>query len=242
MIAQALSAGVEFFDTAPFYGDGEAEQRLGFALSASDSPVFVSTKAGTRKRGSRWDKDFAPDAIERSLDESLSRLGQVDALFLHGPARTDLTDALLAKLQSFKSDGRLRFVGVCGRGAELNAAIDAQAFDLLMAPASTDIPGTLLATLTRAKSAGLGVVGIQVMGASVRGARQPRRLSDIWYAARDLAQGARRDTRQSPLSRLASAISDGPADIVLTSTTRAENLAANLSTARRAGAPGEASS
>lgn len=234
LIAQALSAGVEFFDTAPFYGDGEAERRLGFTLSASDLPVFVSTKAGTLKDGSRWRKDFAPDAIERSLDDSLSRLEQVDALFLHGPAPEDLSDALLAKLQSLKSDGRIRFVGVCGRGAELNPAIDAQAFDLLMAPASTEIEQDLQDTLTRAKTSGLGVVGIEAMGASVRGVRPLRRPSDIWYAARAIVRRDRRDTKRSPLGRLADAISQGPADLVVISTTRSKNLASNLSVAQNA--------
>ncbi|MYA13362.1 MAG: aldo/keto reductase [Acidimicrobiaceae bacterium] len=93
-VARALERGVGFFDTAPFYGLGEAERRLGRALAAAPEfprPV-IATKAGrllTREPDGSIDVhfDFGYDAARRSLDSSLERLGvdRVDILHIHDP-------------------------------------------------------------------------------------------------------------------------------------------------------------
>ncbi len=92
--ARALERGVGFFDTAPFYGLGEAERRLGRALAAASElprPV-IATKAGrllTRQPGGSVDVhfDFGYDAAWRSLESSLERLGvdRVDIVHIHDP-------------------------------------------------------------------------------------------------------------------------------------------------------------
>jgi len=90
---RALERGVRFFDTAPFYGLGEAEQRLGRALTAAggERPV-IATKAGrllTREPDGSVDVhfDFGHDAAMRSLESSLERLGvdRVDIVHIHDP-------------------------------------------------------------------------------------------------------------------------------------------------------------
>ena len=91
--ARALERGVGFFDTAPFYGLGEAEQRLGLALAAAggERPV-IATKAGrllTHGADGSVDVhfDFSHDAAMRSLESSLERLGvdRVDIVHIHDP-------------------------------------------------------------------------------------------------------------------------------------------------------------
>ena len=91
--ARALERGVGFFDTAPFYGLGEAEQRLGQALAAAggERPV-IATKAGrllTHGADGSVDVhfDFSHDAAMRSLESSLERLGvdRVDIVHIHDP-------------------------------------------------------------------------------------------------------------------------------------------------------------
>ena len=92
--ARALERGVGFFDTAPFYGLGEAERRLGRALAAAPElprPV-IATKAGrllTREPDGSVDVrfDFGYDAARRSLESSLERLGvdRVDIVHIHDP-------------------------------------------------------------------------------------------------------------------------------------------------------------
>ncbi len=90
---RALELGVRFFDTAPFYGLGEAERRLGRALAAggSERPV-IATKAGrllTAQPDGTVDVcfDFSYDAARQSLESSLERLGvdRVDIVHVHDP-------------------------------------------------------------------------------------------------------------------------------------------------------------
>jgi D-threo-aldose 1-dehydrogenase len=101
----ALAAGLTYIDTAPHYGLGLAERRLGRVLAERPRDGYiVSTKVGRLLRplahgetadpegfvgvppGKRvW--DFSGDGVRRSLEESLERLGlsRVDIVFVHDP-------------------------------------------------------------------------------------------------------------------------------------------------------------
>jgi D-threo-aldose 1-dehydrogenase len=100
-IAYALDHGVSYLDTAPGYGLGVAERRVGQALRSAPPGVIVSTKVGrvlTEPTGPftppfpgaprlRAQFDFSRDGILRSLEDSLRRLGtdRVDVVYLHDP-------------------------------------------------------------------------------------------------------------------------------------------------------------
>lgn len=100
-VRTAVRLGITFFDTAPSYGHGLAEQRLGFALrDVQREDVIVATKVGRLLRpgdpsGSMFRGtppvvpvfDFSYDGVMRSLAESLGRLGldRVDVLHIHDP-------------------------------------------------------------------------------------------------------------------------------------------------------------
>ena len=110
----AWNAGIRHFDTAPHYGLGLSERRLGAFLAGKPRAEYVlSTKVGrllrpTPERAGRTDDahgfavpaafervwDSSADGVRRSLDESLRRLGldRVDVLYLHDPdeSGTDL--------------------------------------------------------------------------------------------------------------------------------------------------------
>ena len=98
VVERAWELGLRYFDTAPRYGAGLAERRLGAALIGRRRDEFVvSTKVGRLLRPGRseWSGapelvdyfDFSHDATLRSLDESLGRLGldRVDIAFVHDP-------------------------------------------------------------------------------------------------------------------------------------------------------------
>lgn len=122
LIAQAFAAGVVHFDTAPFYGDGEAERRLGDALVETGAAhAIVSTKTGTRRRGRRIIKDFSDTAIRSDVEASLRRLrrDRLDMLFLHGPRREDIA-AAQPLLERLVDEGKIGLWGVCGFSAELS--------------------------------------------------------------------------------------------------------------------------
>jgi D-threo-aldose 1-dehydrogenase len=127
VVDRAWELGVRMFDTAPHYGSGLAERRLGTALR--DRPrdeVIVSTKVGRllRPGTSAWHGapalesyfDFSYDAALRSLEESLERLGldRVDVALVHDP--DDHFDEALAgayrALARLRDEGVVRAIGV----------------------------------------------------------------------------------------------------------------------------------
>lgn len=90
-VARALTSGMCFFDTAPLYGLGASEARLGAALAAHSAEVVIATKAGRLLDSSGGELDaritFAYDDAMRSLETSLERLGQdrVNIVHVHDP-------------------------------------------------------------------------------------------------------------------------------------------------------------
>jgi D-threo-aldose 1-dehydrogenase len=124
-LERAWELGVRTFDTAPFYGSGVAERRLGAFLAGKPrDEFFVSTKVG-RLLGPDahdWEGayfDFSPEAVLRSLDESLERLGldRVDVALVHDPD-DHYDDALRGAFPTLR---RLRDEGVVGAiGAGMN--------------------------------------------------------------------------------------------------------------------------
>jgi D-threo-aldose 1-dehydrogenase len=89
---RALDAGLTFFDTAPFYGLGESEDRLGAALRDRREGVVIATKVGRLLEVGPDGEvaaqfDFSYDAVRKSLESSLRRLGvdHVDVVHIHDP-------------------------------------------------------------------------------------------------------------------------------------------------------------
>lgn len=122
-VAYCLSSGVTFFDTAPFYGAGESERRLGAALAGVPRDAYVlATKVG-RLIGPDGSVtfDFSRDGVLRSLEASLERLrlDRVDILYIHDP--DDYPDQALT--EAFPALADLRSRGVIGAvGAGMNQA------------------------------------------------------------------------------------------------------------------------
>lgn len=124
-LERAWELGVRMFDTAPFYGSGLAERRLGAFLAGKPRDAFtVSTKVGRllTPDAHDWEGayfDFSHDAVLRSLDESLERLGldRVDVALVHDPD-DHYDDALRGAFPTLR---RLRDEGVVGAiGAGMN--------------------------------------------------------------------------------------------------------------------------
>jgi D-threo-aldose 1-dehydrogenase len=139
VVQAALDAGIRFFDTAPLYGHGLSERRLGAVLRTFPrDEITVSTKVGRvlvpdGKRGARPPTmfadvpavhpvfDFSADGVRRSLEASLERMGldRVDVVHVHDP--DDHAEAALAG--AFPALRRLRDEGVIGAiGAGMNQA------------------------------------------------------------------------------------------------------------------------
>ncbi len=138
-VARAVDLGINYFDTAAFYGDGESERNLGRVLAMLRPNVIV----GTKFRIAPTERGFIAKAIVTSLEASLRRLRreQVDLLQLHNEisesrVRDDLTDALVLDevvptLERLRQQGKIRFCGISAKGdtEALHRVIDAGVID-----------------------------------------------------------------------------------------------------------------
>ena len=140
-IGAALEKGICYFDTAPYYGYGLSESRLGQGLKGvSRTQVRISTKVGRRiyedaarepgrdgfaVAGRKAEFDYSRDGVMRSFESSLQRLGtdRVDILLLHDIGRlthgdshpTVLRQALdeaLPAMAELKSSGACGAIGI----------------------------------------------------------------------------------------------------------------------------------
>lgn len=133
-VQSAWDAGVRYFDTAPFYGYGLAENRLGEVLSAYDRESFVlSSKVGRVMLNEKEEKsglfadgrknkvltDYSEDTTLRSIEQSLKRLqtNYLDMVFVHDLSPDFWGDNWVTKFDearngAFKTLNRLRDEGV----------------------------------------------------------------------------------------------------------------------------------
>jgi D-threo-aldose 1-dehydrogenase len=126
----AFDRGVRVFDTAPLYGHGLAERRLGHALrSRPRAEIVVSTKVGRLLTPGPPDPasmfrdvpnevphfDFSADGVRRSLDASLDRLGldRVDVVLVHDPDDhlPEAMDAAVPALVALRDEGVVAAIG-----------------------------------------------------------------------------------------------------------------------------------
>lgn len=234
MIDAAFALGIRLFDTAPSYGNGEAERRLGSALQRLPRyECIVSTKAGVHTAGGRKVRDFSPDGVRRSIDASLKRLRvqRLDWLFLHGPAAGELTDALLKAIADEQFAGRIGMLGVAGRGPELDAALSTGQFKVFMAPVHAGLAGYQIDRLQRLKADGGELVAFETLAASLPRLPAPTSAGALWRLARTLAGRSSPATargRAPAGDSLRWALSDGGAHRVLTTTSRIDHLEANI--------------
>ena len=139
VIERAWDAGIRFFDTAPLYGHGLAEIRLGKVLRHKRRDEFtLASKVGRLLRADAPPEpgqafrgtppvnptfDFSYDGVMRSVEESLERLGldRIDILHIHDP--DDHYEAALngayRALDRLRSDGAIGAVGAGMNQAEM---------------------------------------------------------------------------------------------------------------------------
>lgn len=145
-IQAAWDAGIRYFDTAPFYGAGLAEIRLGEFLSTKNRDDFIlSSKVGRVIEEEEEDKeglfefgrknkvitDYSAEATRRSIEQSLKRLktDRLDMVFIHDLSPDFFGDEWIAKFEeartgAFKVLAKLQEEGVIkGWGLGVNTTI-----------------------------------------------------------------------------------------------------------------------
>jgi D-threo-aldose 1-dehydrogenase len=161
LLNTALDVGINYFDTAPQYGHGVAEIRLGKALRGAKVPFVVETKVGRVLRHDPnaeifpWFPDaprdlvpvfdYSPDGIRRAFDESLERMGldHLDIVLMHD-AEEHVKEAIenaFPVLAEYRSQGLIKAVGIginhaeqalqIMKGTDLDIALIAGRYSLL---------------------------------------------------------------------------------------------------------------
>lgn len=118
VIDAALDLGINFIDTAPLYGRGESERRIGQALKGKRDQVILATKAVMRGT------PYSHENTIQSVEESLQRLqtDYIDLIQLHELEQTSYEQAVNETIPAFlklKEQGKVRAIGVNAGKLEL---------------------------------------------------------------------------------------------------------------------------
>lgn len=191
-VARAMELGINYFDTAPSYGDGQSETNLGRVLKELSADVYV----GTKFRVTTHEPGHIKGNVIASVEESLSRLQreQVDLMQMHNHVARPSTSSgagdgsvspeealgeVVDALRELRDQGKVRFFGITavGETAALHRVIDSGSlntvqavYNLVNPSAGTEVPpgfdmpdyGNLVG---RASDNGMGVLVIRVLAA-----------------------------------------------------------------------------
>lgn len=197
----AWESGIRYFDTAPHYGLGVSERRLGAFLQTKPRDEYVlSTKAGRLLRpnpdvaaetASEFNEsgdlvrvwDFSAAGIRASLDESRERMGieKIDLLYLHDPERHDLELALaeaFPAMQQLRADGEVAAIGIGSMTADATATAVRQAdLDLIMVAGRYTLLEQPAAAdvLPACREKGTGIVAASVFNSGLLASNEPNR-------------------------------------------------------------------
>ena len=195
-VARALELGINYFDTAAMYGNGESERNLGHVLKSLKPELTL----GTKVRVPAAERGNIGAAVTASLEASLQRLQRdhVDLFQLHNHIMVDGSGAdltpqivlgeVVPAFERLRRQGKTRFFGITAVGdtAALHQVVDARAFDTaqvsynLLNPSAgaTVAPGypahDFGNLLAHAKAADMGVIAIRVLAAGALSGSEER--------------------------------------------------------------------
>ena len=116
VIREAFDKGIRLFDSAPIYGFGESERRLGLALKKKREQVFLTSKSGvTWHENKRVDMTNAPEVTQKMLEDSLRSFDSdyIDLFMIHWPdSKIDIRFPMEV-LAKAKEQGKIRYIGLC---------------------------------------------------------------------------------------------------------------------------------
>src|SRR6266581_1183219 len=114
-IETALDLGVNWIDTAPFYGWGGAERIVGKALQGKRDKAYIFTKCGTLQKEQGGEReDLSPASIRRELETSLGNLhtDYIDLYQFHDPDPNTPIEESWTAMQTLIKEGKVRYGGL----------------------------------------------------------------------------------------------------------------------------------
>jgi D-threo-aldose 1-dehydrogenase len=206
-VTTAWEGGVRYFDTAPHYGLGLSERRLGAALAGKDRDSYVlSTKVGRLLQPNpapqgkdtegfdvpdnlRRVRDYSRDGVLRSIEESLQRLGtdRIDIVYIHDPDDywTEAVEGAAPALSALRDEG---VIGAWGAGMNqfemLHRFITETDIDVIMLAGRYTLleQGAARDLLPACLERGVGVVNVGVFNSGLLSKERPATNATYNYA------------------------------------------------------------
>jgi D-threo-aldose 1-dehydrogenase len=189
VIHEALNSGINYIDTAPLYGYGVGEKRVGRGIKGFSPAPVISTKVGRLLRpgkNAEYDKfpdsdpnveiyfDHSPAGIRKSLEESLTRLGKesIEIAYIHDADNwvREAIDVVYPELHKMREEGLVKAIGIgmnwCPtsvaimKETNLNIALIAGRFTLLDQSAQAELYPLALAKKVSIIAAGVFNSGV----------------------------------------------------------------------------------
>ncbi len=189
VIHEALNSGINYIDTAPLYGYGVGEKRVGRGIKGFSPAPVISTKVGRLLRpgkNAEYDKfpdsdpnveiyfDHSPAGIRKSLEESLTRLGKerIEIAYIHDADNwvREAIDVVYPELHKMRNEGLVKAIGIgmnwCPtsvaimKETDLNIALIAGRFTLLDQSAQAELYPLALAKKVSIIAAGVFNSGV----------------------------------------------------------------------------------
>jgi aryl-alcohol dehydrogenase-like predicted oxidoreductase len=110
----AYENGINFWDTANVYNQGESERIVGNALKGRRDRIFLATKVNGQMGDNPFARGLSRRSIVSAVDESLKRLGTdyIDLYYMHAPDYETKIEESLETMNTLVKAGKIRYVGV----------------------------------------------------------------------------------------------------------------------------------
>ena len=118
----AMDLGVNWLDTAPFYGWGHGEELVGNAIKGMRDKIFIFSKCGSINDGKgNTIEDLSPKSIKQEIDETLTRLGTdyIDLYQFHDPDPKTPIEESWETMQELIQAGKVRYGGLSNHPVDL---------------------------------------------------------------------------------------------------------------------------
>jgi len=211
VVSETVDRGVNYFDVAPSYGGGEAEEKLGPALVPHRKNVFLACKT-TARDAAGAEADMAASMRRLKTDHfdlyqfhAVTRLDEVDRIFSAGGAMEFFARA--------RSEGKINYIGFSAHSeAAALAMMDRFAFDSILFPFNMVCYAQGRfgpAVLERAKKQGVARLALKMLARGPWPEGAKKNYPKAWYQPIDAVEEARQGVRFTLSEEITAAIPPG---------------------------------